>query len=130
MVAKHTNTQLNHAEIIHLQHNLYLLKFEDDYEVELEDAIEIDQAFIKITNNQPFCVVVDARNRYSSISNDARDFFANDPEILPIRKKIAIVINNMPTRMIANFFVKFNRPKTPTKVFNDYNKAIDWLGDN
>jgi hypothetical protein len=130
MVAKHTHTQLAHAEIIHLQHNLYLLKFEDDYEVELEDAIEIDQAFIKITNNQPFCVVVDARNRYSNISNDARDFFANDPEILPIRKKIAIVVNNMPTRMIANFFVKFNRPKTPTKVFNDYNKAIDWLGDN
>ncbi len=130
MVAKHTHTQLNHAEIIHLQHNLYLLKFEDDYEIELEDAIEIDQAFIKITNNQPFCVVVDAQNRYSSVSNDARDFFANDPEILPIRKKIAIVVNNMPTRMIANFFVKFNRPKTPTKVFNDYNKAIDWVSDN
>lgn len=130
MVAKHTHTQLTHAEIIHLQHNLYLLKFDDDYEVELEDAIEIDQAFINITNNQPFCVVVDARNRYSSASNDARNFFANDPEILPIRKKIAIVVNNMPTRIIANFFVKFNRPQTPTKVFNDYNKAIEWLKED
>ena len=130
MVAKHNHTQLTHAEIIHLQDNLYLLKFDDDYEIELEDAIEIDQTFIKITNNQPFCVVVDARNRYSSASNDARNFFANDPEILPIRKKIAIVINNMPTRMIANFFVKFNRPQTPTKVFSDYNKAIDWLSED
>ena len=116
MVANNIHTQLNHAEIIHLQHNLYLLKFDDNYEIELEDAIEIDQAFIKITNNQPFCVVVDARNKYSSVSNDARNFFANDPEILPIR-------------MIANFFVKFNRPKTPTKVFNDYSKAIDWLNE-
>ena len=129
MVAKHTHTQLTHAEIIHLQDNLYLLKFDDDYEIELEDAIEIDQAFIKITNNQPFCVVVDARNRYSSVSNDARNFFANDFEILPIRKKIAIVVNNMPTRMIANFIVKFNRPQTPTKVFSDYNKAIGWLSE-
>ncbi|HEY9084148.1 MAG TPA: STAS/SEC14 domain-containing protein [Vicingaceae bacterium] len=130
MVAKHTHTQLTHAEIIHLQHDLYLLKLDDDYEIELEDAIEIDQAFINITNNQPFCVVVDARNRYSSASNDARNFFANDPEILPIRKKIAIVVNNMPTRIIANFFVKFNQPQTPTKVFNDYNKAIEWLKED
>lgn len=35
----------------------------------------------------------------------------------------------MPTRMIANFFVKFNRPQTPTKVFSDYNKAIGWLSE-
>jgi len=130
MVAKHTHTQLAYAEFLHLQHNLYLLKFEADYDFEVEDAIEIDQAFIKITNNQPFCVVVDGRNRYSIISNDARDFFANDPAILPIRTKIAIVVYHMPTRMIVNFFVKFNLPKTSTKVFNDYNKAIDWLSDN
>lgn len=57
-------------------------------------------------------------------------FLPNDPEILPIRKKIAIVVNNMPTRIIANFFVKFNRPQTPTKVFNDYNKAIEWLKED
>lgn len=130
MVAKQIHIQLNHAEIIHLQQNVYLLKLEDDYEIELEDAIEIDQAFIKTTNNQPFSVVVDTRNKYSSVSNDARNFFANDPEILPIRKKIAIVVNNMPTRMIANFFVTFNRPKTPTKVFNDYNKAVNWLTED
>lgn len=130
MVAKHTHTRLTHAEIIHLQDNLYLLKLDDDYEIELEDAIEIDQAFIEITNNQPFCVVVDTRNKYTSVSSDARNFFANDPDILPIRKKIAIVINNMPTRIIANFFVKFNRPQTPTKVFNDYYKAIDWLTED
>ncbi len=130
MVAKHTHTQLTHAEIIHLQDKLYLLKFDDDYEIELEDAIEIDQAFIKITNNQPFCVVLDVRNKYSSVSNEARNFFANDPEILAIRKKIAIVINNMPTRIIANFFVRFNQPQTPTKVFNDYDKAIDWLSES
>lgn len=130
MIDKHTHTQLTHAEIIHLKHNIYILKFEDDYEIELEDAIEIDQAFIKITNNQPFCVVVDARNRYSSASSNARNFFANNPEILPIRKKIAIVVNNMPTRMIANFFVTFNQPQTPTKVFNIYNKAIDWLSED
>lgn len=127
MVAKNTHTRLTHAEIIHLQNDLYLLKFDDDYEIELEDAVEIDRTFIELVNNKPFSVVVDARNKYSSISNDARNFFANDPEILPLRKRIAIVINNMPTRMIANFFVRFNRPQTPTRVFNDYNKAIMWL---
>ncbi len=119
--------KLTHAEIQHLGKHIYLLKFDDNYEVELKDAKEVDKAFIDLLGNRRFSVVLDARNQYSSITNDARDFFANDPEILHLRKKIAIVVNNIHTKLLANFFVKFNKPQTPTKIFNDYDKALKWL---
>jgi hypothetical protein len=130
MVTNSNYIKLKHAEITHYQENIYVLTFEDDYEVELEDAIEIDKAFIKITNNTKFSVIVDARDKFSSITNDARNFFANDPEIIPIREKIAIVVNNMPTKILANFFMRFNRPQTPTKVFNNLEEAVKWLSNN
>lgn len=130
MVTNPSHIQLKHAEISHYQDNIYILTFEDDYEVELEDAVEIDKAFIKITQNTKFSVIVDARDKFSSITNDARNFFANDPEILPIREKLAIVVNNMPTKILANFFMRFNRPQTPTKVFNDLNLALEWLSND
>lgn len=130
MVTNSNYIKLKHAEITLYQENIYVLTFEDDYEVELEDAIEIDKAFIKITNNTKFSVIVDARDKFSSITNDARNFFANDPEIIPIREKIAIVVNNMPTKILANFFMRFNRPQTPTKVFNNLEEAVKWLSNN
>lgn len=130
MVTNSNYIKLKHAEITLYQENIYMLTFEDDYEVELEDAIEIDKTFIKITNNTKFSVIVDARDKFSSITNDARNFFANDPEIIPIREKIAIVVNNMPTKILANFFMRFNRPQTPTKVFNNLEEAVKWLSNN
>lgn len=114
---------LKHAEITYLFNDTYLLQFEDD----LVDAIEIDGAFIQLVNNKKFSVILDTRNKYSSITNEARHFFATDPNILPLRRKIAIVVNNMPTKLLANFFIQFNKPQTPTKLFTDYEKAIEWF---
>ncbi len=127
MIDKVTYIKLKHAEISYLHKNIYLLVFEDDYEIEIQDAVEIDKAFIELLKGKEFSVLVDTQQRFSSISNEARNFFANDPEILPFRKKIAIVVDNMPTKLLANFFIRFNKPQTPTRLFTNYDKAMGWL---
>jgi hypothetical protein len=33
----------------------------------------------------------------------------------------------MAHRLLANFFINVNKPPTPTKVFNDKAKALEWL---
>lgn len=130
MIDKLTYIKLKHSEISYLHKNIYLLVFEDDYEIEIQDAVEIDKAFIKLLNGKKFSVIVDTRDCFTSTTNEARNFFANDPEILPIRKKIAIVINNMPTKLLANFFIRFNKPQTPTRLFTNYDKAMSWLEED
>jgi len=39
----------------------------------------------------------------------------------------AVVINNFAQKMIANFYLKFNKPKKPTKIFNSSEKALEWI---
>ncbi|MBW6483394.1 MAG: STAS/SEC14 domain-containing protein [Vicingaceae bacterium] len=127
MIDKVTYVKLKHAEISLLHKNIYLLVFEDDYEIEIQDAVEIDKAFIELLKGKEFSVLIDTQKRFSSITNEARNFFAKDPEILPFRKKIAIVVDNMPTKLLANFFIRFNKPQTPTRLFTNYDKAMSWL---
>ncbi|MBI1837152.1 MAG: hypothetical protein HYR91_07785 [Flavobacteriia bacterium] len=39
----------------------------------------------------------------------------------------AIVISNIAQKILADFYLKFNKPAQPTKIFNSTEKAIDWI---
>ena len=39
----------------------------------------------------------------------------------------AIVATTSSLNMVANFYVQFNKPQMPTKVFDDRDDAIKWL---
>ncbi len=39
----------------------------------------------------------------------------------------AVIVNSVPYTLIANFYLKFNKPKHPYKVFKNRNEALAWL---
>lgn len=39
----------------------------------------------------------------------------------------AILVKNMAQRLIGNFYIRFNQPVKPTKLFTSKKEAIDWL---
>jgi hypothetical protein len=39
----------------------------------------------------------------------------------------AIVISNIAQKIIANFYLSFNKPKMPTKIFTSNEKALEWI---
>lgn len=41
----------------------------------------------------------------------------------------AIVIRSLPQKIITDFYLKFDRPVRPTKVFNSLEKAIIWTSE-
>jgi hypothetical protein len=45
----------------------------------------------------------------------------------PLSKADAFVIKSMAQKILANFYIKINKPERPTKFFNDKNEAIKWL---
>ena len=38
----------------------------------------------------------------------------------------AILIKSLPQKIIADFYLKINRPKKPTKIFYTLEKALEW----
>lgn len=39
----------------------------------------------------------------------------------------AIVIQSLAHKLIANAYLKINRPPLPTKIFTNYERALEWL---
>lgn len=39
----------------------------------------------------------------------------------------ALVISNLAQKIIANFYLKFNKPASPTKIFTSVDKAYEWI---
>ena len=122
---KHIELEKVHLYLI--EDGFTLLTAKNNVEVELEDAIEIDDISYDLVEGKPFVTLVDGRNVRSNISHEARDFFANDEKITKIRKAQAIVVNNLHTKLLANFYMKFYKPENPVKIFSDYDKAEKWV---
>ncbi len=62
----------------------------------------------------------------TKISKQARDYFANE-RTASIQRATALLIGSPVSRVIGNFFMGLNRPISPTRLFTDPHKAIQWL---
>jgi hypothetical protein len=60
------------------------------------------------------------------VDRDARAFFASE-EYLPLSSQTALVVGSPVSRVIGNFFVGLNRLKYPCRIFDDTERAVDWL---
>jgi len=122
---KHIELEKVHLYLI--EEGFTLLVAKDKVDIELNDAIEIDDISYDLVEGKPFVTLVDVRNVRSNMSHDAREHFATNKKITDIRKAQSIVVNNLHTKILANFYMKFHKPANPVKIFSDYNKAEKWV---
>lgn len=62
----------------------------------------------------------------TTVTKEARENAVLMEEQTPLGAT-AVVVSSMAHVLIANFYLKFNKPKVPYKVFKDYDSAIKWL---
>jgi hypothetical protein len=55
-----------------------------------------------------------------------RDYWATK-DACPYSKADAFIVNSLAMQLIANFYLKINKPERPTRMFKDENEAIKWL---
>ncbi|MBK7310773.1 MAG: hypothetical protein IPI93_08275 [Sphingobacteriaceae bacterium] len=101
------------------------VKYAVDTTVDLDVQARMLDAFNEITekNYSPF--LFEAEDGVT-VTKEARDNAIVMEESTPC-KATAVLVQNIAYAMIANFYVKFNKPKRPFKVFNKKNEAIEWL---
>lgn len=63
---------------------------------------------------------------FSEVDPKVREWMASPP-IRSYTKADAIVINSLPLKMLADFYLKFDKPVNPTRIFNSIDKALDWI---
>ncbi|MCB0402856.1 MAG: hypothetical protein KDD41_12285 [Flavobacteriales bacterium] len=122
---KHIELQKAHLYLV--EEGFTMLKAKDNVDFELEDAVEVDELTYQLVNGNPFVTIVDGRNVRSNMSHEARQYFASNKKITDIRKAQSIVVNNLHTKLLANFYMNFYKPSNPIKIFRDFEEAEKWV---
>jgi hypothetical protein len=81
--------------------------------------------FIELTEGKKVPMLFDAMDGVT-ITREARD---NATKLEPKAPSLAtaVIADNLAYRMIANFYLRFNKPRLPYRVFSDKDKALLWL---
>ena len=93
--------------------------------IDLEMARKSVAARLRLTNSQPCKLFMDIKS-LKYISQSAREFSASG-ESTKLVQACAILAPSMITKLLANFFMSFNKPNLPMQVFTNKEKAFEWL---
>lgn len=63
---------------------------------------------------------------FSDVEPEVREWAAS-PSNNSYTKIDAILINSLPQKILADFYIRINKPIKPTKVFTSMDKAIEWV---
>ena len=94
-------------------------------ELDVEDGYEMRGNFLLLSNGNKFAVLTDA-TQFFSTSSELRQLLAS-ALFTELRFATAIVTQSMASKIIGNFFIKVNKPATPTKLFSSEQLAFEWL---
>lgn len=136
MVAKSTLPHLGQVDSIDLptavftklEHNIIWVQYkvvEDEFD--LDDAKRHTETIKTLGGGKPVHLVLDFRNGDAAFTNDARAYFAQSQEHAALRMSQALVLKSLAHKIVANFYLKFNKPSCPAAVFSDPEEAVKWI---
>ena len=94
-------------------------------EIGINDSIEHNEITKKLTNGAMHCAFIKALGNID-ISSEARKFGSN-PEVQQRLIAQAVLVNSLATRIAGNFYIRFNKPPKPTRIFTNPDDAKSWL---
>lgn len=110
---------------LRLEGDIVVGRFLDGAEVQLDDARENLAATARLHPGGAVPVLVDLR-RVRSQTAEARAYFAG-AEGSRVSRAVALLVDSALSRIIGNFYLGFNRPGTPTRLFTSEDEARAWL---
>ncbi|MDX2173115.1 MAG: hypothetical protein SFY56_08350 [Bacteroidota bacterium] len=121
------NIDLKKASVSLMEDGIIHIHIKDQSEIELSDAVLIFEAMEKLCGGEKHPVLIDA-GEFSSIDKEARMFAASmESNIFTLADGIAYL--NLAQKLLAEFYLKNNKPVVPTKVFSNRQDAIVWLNE-
>lgn len=94
-------------------------------DIDVEYAKQIIQSIGQIGDEKKYPILV-VVNEFIVPTPEARNYLAR-AESNPYGTAAAYVIQSFPQKIVGNFYLSYNKPARPTKLFNSEEKAVEWL---
>ncbi len=95
--------------------------------MDVQDARNICEAIYKVCDGKPHKIITDTSAVSGHVGIGAREEIRDNKKMRAVRQAEAFVVKSLSTTLIANFYVKFNKPPNPTRVFSEMESAKKWL---
>ncbi len=101
------------------------VRIKEDADMTIKSMKEQYVAQAEIAGTDNYAVLIDGRNNVT-VPSETRQFMAAHS---PINRKATAIVsnNNFATLLIANVYLKKDKPNAPTKLFKHEAEAIEWL---
>ena len=117
---------------LNLEHSMLIKRLDGVIEVHCVDVYygkkeceEITAAIGKLSGGERALVLLIGSN-YSSIDKEGREYGSSE-EGTRFSIAEAYIIKSMAQKIIANFYMRVNKPVVPTRFFQDKEDAEEWL---
>ena len=114
----------NKIELIKRDDQIYIYKAINRCSIDLETVKEMTRIGDEWNGTELFANLIDIRDILFADSQ-ARNYGAKQ-----FRSHVAgqaILVESRISSSFANLFLKFSKPKVPTRLFSEENEAIEWL---
>ena len=91
----------------------------------LADAMEMMELHRTLGGGRARCFLMDIR-AVRSLPQDVRIYFTR-PEHVEVHRAVALIVGSPLSRAIGNFFLGFNKPAMPMRLFSDEEHALEWF---
>ncbi len=116
---------LAHSEVFLRDDGIVEILIKESADIGIEECKEIIDAYRKLLENKKYPLLHIVED-YVNISKAAREYAASE-EGLSFSKVEAFVINSLAHKMLANFYMKMNKPSVLTRFFRTKKEAEEWL---
>ena len=101
-------------------------RFQKDipYEIDTQHLTEMSVAMSRLSKGNK-AAILSIAGLYGSITPEARKVDINKDEDYTLA--IALVIQELSQRLLANFYFKLKKVNYPVKIFKNENQATEWL---
>ena len=100
-------------------------EFNIDTELTLQDAEESIATFARLSEGRPALVLVHMQGMKSA-TREARQYFEKTIAP-PSYSAVAGLTSSAVNRVIGSFFLRFNKPNSPLRLFSSETEALKWL---
>lgn len=105
------------------------LRYTPDYEIDFVDVQELEKVFVELAEGKPMYCLLNTSGQYNNFTQEAQKYLSKEAPIVKSgqMKANAVVIDNLPYRLLAKFFLKFFQPDFDMKIFSKEEEARNWL---
>jgi len=113
------------ATITLIEDQIIHFMVDDGVTFDLNEMLEIRKANHELSKGSPYCVVMEAGS-FTNFTKEAREASASEEHTIN-RIGLALIQNNLASKLLTDIYLRINKPVGKTKVFKSKEEGVAWL---